>query len=121
MKKILGVFGIGLITGVVVYLLINKSNQSKNNNTKSLAHKIFDEPSYNIVSTINRKDIHNDSIEIGNIKSATINTMHTRHEEASKIMKDSIKIVYKSSEIFEDINNELEQNSNELDELLSEE
>ena len=47
--------------------------------------------------------------------------MSARHEEASKIMKDAVEIIYKRSELSEDENRDLEQISDELDELLREE
>lgn len=121
MKKVLGIFGIGLLAGVVVYLLLNKSKKSKDDNATFSAHEIADAPPYNSVSLINQNDIHNDSVVLDNVKSSTINTMFTRHEVASKIMKDAVEIICKRSEISEDENSDLEQISDELDELLSEE
>ena len=44
--------------------------------------------------------------------------MYTRHEEASSIMKEAVDIICSRSEISEDENRDLDQISDELDELL---
>lgn len=121
MKKVLGIFGIGLITGAVVYLYLNKSKKSKDNSATSSVHEIVDAPPYTSVSIIDQNDIHNDGVKLENVKSSTINTMSIRHEEASKIMKDAVGIICKRSKVIENENSDLEQISDELDELLSEE
>ena len=121
MKKVLGIFGIGLITGVVVYLLLNKSKKSKDVNATSYVQEIADAPPYNSVSIIDQNNIRDESVEFENVKSLTKNTLSTRHEEASKIMKDAVEIICKRSEISKDENSDLEKISDELDELLSEE
>ena len=42
--------------------------------------------------------------------------MTERHEEAAQIMKDTVDIICKNSEVSENEGNELEQISSELDE-----
>ena len=46
--------------------------------------------------------------------------MSLRHENASKVMKDAVEIIYNRSKVAENENSYLEQISDELDELLSE-
>ena len=121
MKKGLGIFGIGLIAGAVIYLLLNKSKKSKDDSATSSVHEIVDAPPYHSVSIIDKNDIHDDGVELENVKSSTINTMSIRHEEASKIMEDAVEIICKRSKVTENENRDLEQISDELDELLSEE
>ncbi|PEP14025.1 hypothetical protein [Bacillus wiedmannii] len=118
MKNALGIIGIGLIAGAVVYILLNKTKV--NIVTASKKDSVNVSPD-NSVSIINQNDFHNDSAEFDNVKSSTISTMSARHEEALKIMKDAVETICKRSEVSEDENLELEQISDELDELLSEE
>lgn len=121
MKKTLGIIGIGLITGAVVYVLLNKTKKPKDDATAAPKKDSADISSGNSVSIINPNNVYGGSDEFGNVKSSTISTMFTRHEEASKIMKDAVGIICKRSEISENGNRDLEQISDELDELLGEE
>ena len=52
---------------------------------------------------------------------SSINKIAQRHQEAASVMKDAVDIINKRSEVSEDENHELEQISDELDELLREE
>ena len=117
MKKVLGIIGIGLIAGAAVYLLLNKREKAKNNiNTCP-----EDFSSDNTVSIINQNDTHAENAGFQDVKASAVGTMYTRHEEASNIMKEAVDIICSRSEISEDENRDLDQLSDELDELLSEE
>lgn len=117
MKKVLGIIGIGLIAGVAVYVLLNKEEKTKNNiNTCS-----DDLSSDNTVSIINQNDTHSENAGFEDVKTSAVRTMYTRHEEASNIMKEAVDIICSRSEISEDENRDLDQISDELDELLREE
>ena len=120
MKKELRIFGLGFITGVFAYSHLNKSKKSKDDSATSSVHEIVDAPPYHSVSIIDKNDIHDTGVELENVKSSTINTMSIRHEEASKIMEDAVEIIYNRSKVAENENSYLEQISDELDELLSE-
>lgn len=121
MKKTLGTIGIGLIAGAVVYVLLNKTKKPKDDATAAPKKDSADISSGNSVSIINPNNAYGGSDEFGNVKSSTISTMFTRHEEASKIMKDAVEIICKRSEISKNENRDLKQISDELDELLGEE
>lgn len=121
MKKTLGIIGIGLIAGAVVYVLLNKTKKPKDDVTAAHKKDSDDISSGNSVSIINSNNVYGGSDEFDNVKSSTISTMSTRHEEASKIMKNAVEIICKRSEISENENRDLEQISDELDELLGEE
>lgn len=118
MKKALGIVGIGLIAGAVVYILLNKTKVDIVTASKKDSVNVSPD---NSISIINQNDIHKDSDELDNVKSKTKSTMSARHDEASKIMKDAVEIICKRSEVSEDENRELEQISEKLDELISEE
>ena len=120
MKKGLGIFGLGFITGVFAYSHLNKSKKSKDDSAPFSIHEIDDAPPYNSVSIIDQNNIHNDGVELENVRSSSINTMSLRHENASKVMKDAVEIIYNRSKVAENENSYLEQISDELDELLSE-
>jgi hypothetical protein len=117
MKKVLGIIGIGLIAGVAVYVLLNKKEKTKNNiNTRP-----EDFSSNNNMSIINQNDTHAENAGFEDVKASAVGTMYTRHEEASNIMKEAVDIICSRSEISEDENRDLDQISDELDELLREE
>lgn len=119
MKKTLAILGAGIVVGAVAYAVwykINKSdktlkcdfeNQKDNTDTASATPMVVN----NIVTE--------DDVET--IKSSVAQNMADRHEEAAQIMKDAVDIICKRSEVSDDETIELEQISNELDELLSEE
>lgn len=117
MKKVLEIIGIGLIAGAAVYVLLNKKENTKNNiNTRP-----EDFSSDNTVSIINQNDTHAENTGFEDVKDSAVGTMYTRHKEASNIMKEAVDNVCSRSEISEDENRDLDQISNELDELLREE
>ncbi|MBV4419811.1 hypothetical protein KM800_10840 [Clostridium tyrobutyricum] len=121
MKKALGIIGTGLIAGAVVYVLLNKTKKPKDDAIAAPKEDSADISSGNSVSIINPNYVYGGSDEFGNVKSSTISTMFTRHEEVSKIMKDAGEIICKRSKIYKNKNRDLEQISDELYELLGEE
>ena len=116
MKKLLGIIGIGLVAGVSFSFFLNKKEKKKNNINTHLDDFSQD----NTVSIVNQNNSHVDNTEFKYIKESSIENMHTRHEEASKIMKEAVDIIYSRTEIIEDENSDLSKNSDELDELLRE-
>lgn len=117
MKKMLGIIGIGLITGAAIYLLINKKEKTKNNiNTQP-----EDFSSDNTVSMVNKSDTHVENGAFEDVKASTVGTMYNRHKEASNIMKEAVDMIDSRLEISSDENRDLDQISDELDELLREE
>lgn len=117
MKKVLGLIGVGLIIGSAVYMLFNKNKKKKDIiNTSSEDFSLDD-----TVSIINQNDTYADSAGFEDVKASAVGTIYTRHEEASNIMKEAVDIICSRSEISEDENCDLDQISNELDELLREE
>ena len=116
MKKLLGIIAIGLVAGVSFSFFLNKKEKKKNNINTHLDDFSQD----NTVSIVNQNNSHVDNTEFKYIKESSIENMHTRHEEASKIMKEAVDIIYSRTEIFEDENSDLSKISDELDELLRE-
>ena len=116
MKKVLGIIGIGLVVGTAVSFLLNKKEKRKNNINTPLE----DFPSANTVSIINQNDTHIENAGLEDVKASAVRNMYTRHEEASKIMRESVDIICSRTETSEDKNSDLEQISDELDELLRE-
>ena len=119
MKKTLAILGAGIVVGAIAYAVWHKMNkacqtaendfQNKKDNTDSEA---FTPVVVNNVAT---------EEDIDAIKSTVAQNMAARHEEAAQIMKDAVDIICKRSEVSGDETKELEQISDELDELLSEE
>lgn len=119
MKKTLAILGTGIVVGAVAYAVwykMNKSNQtvendfeSKKANTDSAAFT----PA--VVNSVATED------DVDTIKSTIAQNMAARHEEAAQIVKDAVDIICKRSEVSNDEMKALEQISDELDDLLSEE
>ncbi|MSS44421.1 hypothetical protein FYJ27_12130 [Anaerosalibacter bizertensis] len=121
MNKGLGIIGAVFIAGAVVFVFLNKSKKTKDDSVTASKKDSVDVSPDNSASIIRQNNIHNDSVEFDNVKISAINTMYARHEEASKIMQDAVGVICKKSEVPEDENCKLEQISDELDKLLSEE
>lgn len=116
MKKVLGIIGIGFIASAAFSFLFNKKENRKNNINTSIKEFSSD----NTVPTINKNDIHVENAGLEDVKASAVRNMYTRHEEASKIMKESVDIICSRTETSEDKNSDLDQISDELDELLRE-
>lgn len=116
MKKLLGIIGIGLVAGLSFSFFLNKKEKKKNNINTHLDDFSQD----NTVSIFKQNDNHVDNNGFEYVKASSIGNMYTRHEEASKIMKEAVDIICSRTEIFEDENSDLNKISDELDELLRE-
>lgn len=117
MKKVLGIIGIGFIAGAAVYVLLNKIEKTKNNINTHKEDFSLD----NTVPIINQNDTHAENDRFEDVKASAVGKIYNRHEEASNIMKEAVDIISSRSEITEDKNRDLDQISDELDELLREE
>ena len=116
MKKLLGIIGIGLVAGLLFSFFLNKKEKKKNNINTHLDDFSQD----NTVSVVKQNDNHVDNTEFEYVKASSIGNVYSRHEEASKIMKEAVDIICSRTEIFEDENSDLNKISDELDELLRE-
>ena len=116
MKKVLGIIGIGLIAGAAFSFLFNKKEKRKNNINTSIKNFSSD----HTIPTINQNDIHVENAGFEDVKASAVKNMYTRHEEVSKVMKEAVDIICSRTEISEDENSDLDQISDELDELLRE-
>lgn len=121
MKKELGIIGVGLMAGAAAYVLLNIIKETKDDTHTKPEKDYVDNLVDKSIPTMVVNNNNNDSAEFNNVKSSAISTISSRHQEASKIMKDAVETIYKRSEILEDESCELEQVSDELDKLLSEE
>lgn len=118
MRKTLAILGIGVAVGAVAYIVWNKIRKEDN-----VVEGGFEDKSDNYyfedsVSVVVDKTTVEDDVDA--VKSAVVSDMAARHEEAAQIMKDAVDIIYKRSEVSENENKELEQVSDELDDLLRE-
>lgn len=117
MKKVLGLIGVGLIIGSAIYMLFNKKKKKKNSINTSPEDDSLDDT----VSTNYQNDTYIENTGFEDVKASAVGTIYTRHKEASNNMKEAVDIICSRSEISEDKNCDLDQISNELDELLREE
>lgn len=111
MKKWLGILGFGAIAGALVYFFLNKKENVDFDKTEAKKDN----------NAANERDDNTDvELEFVSTKNGNIKEMSERHEDAAQVMKDAVDIICKRSEVAEDENNDLEQISEELDELLKE-
>lgn len=121
MKKILGIIGIGLVVGAGIYVLLDKKEKTKKSSgvhSENNPETFFAD---NTVSIITPNGTHDDGIEYEEKKASAAESIHARHEDASNIMRETVDIICSRSEISVDENRDLDQLSDELDELLREE
>lgn len=111
MKKWLGLIGFGAIAGALVYFFLNKKEKVDFDKTE-----IKEDNS----DTSKKDDVTEVELEFVSTKNESVKEMSERHEDAAQVMKDAVDIICKRSEVAEDENNDLEQISEELDELLKE-
>lgn len=119
MKKVLGI--IGLIAGVAIYVLLNKKEKKKNNICIRPEKTPDDFSLDNAVSISKRNNTDGVNATFEDVKVSAVETMYNRHQDASNIMKEAVDIICSRSEISADENRDLDQLSDELDKLLSEE
>lgn len=119
MKKVLGIIGMGLFAGAIVYVLFNKKDKTKNN--VETEHPESASNDTNAPPIVIPNDMHVDGSVLDDIKVSAAKSMNVRHEEAAKIMKDAVDIICSKTEVSDNEIHELNDISNELDELLSEE
>lgn len=114
-KKTLSIIGIGVIAGVVVYGLLSKVNKEEKEDADATEKETTGKDREDIVTEFSSGDnIFAEDDELNNVKSASVNVMSSRHEEASKAMKDALETISKTSEAFEDEKSENENDESEL-------
>ena len=121
MKKVLYVVGAGLVAGAVAtifYFWVDKKkkvsekvDECKNFNDKVEEEK--DESSSDVIIT-------QDEPVYEDVKSSSIGSMYSRHEDASTIMSDSVYAIRENIKVSESTNDEIDDVSAELDRMISE-
>lgn len=118
MKKTLAILVIGAAIGAVAYAVWYRVHKQDKVVKGDCEDKINNYHLEDFVSVVADKTTV--EADVDTTKSAVVSDIAARHEEAARIMKDAVNIIYKRSEVAEDENNKLEQISNNLDDLLSE-
>ena len=121
MKKVLYVVGAGLVAGAVAtifYFWVDKKkkvsekvDECKNFNDKVEEEK--DESSSDVIIT-------QDEPFYEDVKSSSIGSMYSRHEDAATIMSDSVYAIRENIKVSESTNDEIDDVSAELDRMISE-
>ena len=117
MKKVLGIIGIGVLGGVVIYELLNKK-ENKKKYTESYSDNVSKEKN---IAIITQEDIKFENEDLEEFKTSVAESIYIRHEDALKNIKETVEKIYQSTEIYEDNKNDLNQISDQLDELIREE
>lgn len=122
MKKMFGIIGIGLVVGVIAYVIwdITKNVKKEDSSVTPDKEDCLDAVAEKKVVTVAQEKAEVEEKFVVE-KSVVSDEIIARHEETAKIMKEAVGIICQRSEIAEDENTELEQISDELDELLNEE
>ena len=121
MKKVLYVVGAGLVAGAVAtifYFWVDKKkkvsekvDECKNFNDKVEEEK--DESSSDVIIT-------QDEPVYEDVKSSSIGSMYSRHEDAATIMSESVYAIRENIKVSESTNDEIDDVSAELDRMISE-
>ena len=117
MKKLLGLLTVGLVVGTALYITVNRKKDKVA--TTSKKDTTTDKTESNVSIEIkNNTDSLNYSFN--RHKDSTMNTMINRHKDAAETMNDSVEIIFERSKVSDDENRDLDNISDELDALLSE-
>jgi hypothetical protein len=121
MKKALYVIGTGLmISGIaaVVYML----NRKKRNNVHHGYEDIEKEQSAISETLLPEEILHHEEQDMYvNSKSTVVENIHTRHEDAATIIRDSVETIRENVKVSEETNNQLDEISAEFDKMFTEE
>ena len=120
MKKILAILGAGVVAGVVVFVVCNKLRKKYDSAEITFKGETADVAPTEAVPTVIHPTCAHTVADTDDAKNNTIHNVTARHEEAAEIMKDAVDIICKRSEVHEDEGKDLEQISNDLDDLLNE-
>lgn len=119
MKQALCIVGAGLIIGgaaVAIYLLNNKKKHDaclEHKEQEKMQAVVADAPLKEVAS-IQEEPVYED------VKSSVIESMYSRHEGAAAILRDSVDTIRENLKVPETTNNEIDEVSDELDKMLSE-
>ena len=121
MKKVLYVVGAGLVVGAVAATLYCMNNKKKKVSEEACEHKKFDDK-FETENSESSKDIiiAQDEPVYEDVKSSVIGSMHSRHEGAATVMKDSVDAIRENIKVSEKTNDEIDEISSELDKMISE-
>lgn len=122
MKKVLYIVGASLVVSAVattaVYLFSYKNKKecelSHDYKTSSEESASADNESLTEVTVTRDASIYED------VKNSTIGSMHSRHESATTIMSDFVEKIRENINVSENTNDEIDEVSDELDKILSE-
>lgn len=119
MKKVLYVVGAGLVVGVVAATFYWM--KKKKSFEETCEYKKFDD-NFETDSSESSKDViiaQNEPV-YEDVKSSAIGSMYSRHEDAATIMGDSVDTIRENIKVSEDVNDEIDDISAELDRMISE-
>lgn len=122
MKKVLYIVGASLVVSAVattaVYLFSCKNKKecelSHDYKTSGGESASADNESLTEVTVTRDASIYED------VKNSTIGSMHSRHESATTIMSDFVEKIRENINVSENTNDEIDEVSDELDKMLSE-
>lgn len=121
MTKTLCIIGAGLIIGgtvATICLLSNKKKKEQNichdcKEPEKAKSPVVEVPMTK-VAPVQEKPVYED------VKNSVIGNIHSRHQGATAIIRDSVETIRENAKVSENINNEIDKASAELDKMLSE-
>lgn len=121
MKKVLYIVGVGVVVGAVVVTFYFLNKKKKNASEEVCEYNNFDgqfegengESSTDVIIARN-ESVYED------VKSSATRSMYSRHKGAVTIMSDSVDEIRENIKMSEGTNNEIDDISDELDRMISE-
>lgn len=117
MKKTLAILGAGVVVGAVAYAIWNKIQKERDFAANDSVNKDDNGHEEDTFASVHKNIVEEEAIVEKSIK---MHDMSVRHEEATQIMKDAVEIICNRSKVEENENEELDQISSGLDDLLRE-
>lgn len=121
MKKIFYFIGVGLVIGGIVVSTMYLLNSKKKDRDLNHDYKATDEER-TAVDKVDLTEVSNvkDDLVYEEVKISAIGSMYSRHEDVAAIMSDSVEIILENVKLSDEINDEINAVSSELDKVLKE-
>ena len=116
MKDFFAIIGVTALIGTVAYILWNNKQEKEKQKVKKDISDYPDEKKSDTADEI----IVTNFRDLNDHKNTAAAVMSDRHQEASKIIKEAVENICTNSNTFTEDNDDIEQISKNLDDLLGE-
>lgn len=119
MKKAAIIFGVGVVVGIAAIAILSSVNKETEEAPTTEENKTPNNGPKPTAPTTSTPVSEADRFE--SEKSSVVSSVTERHEEAAQIIRDAVTIICEQTEQSDSTDEELQQISSELDDLLNEE